>query len=777
MHTYRGLRNISRLLVTAIIAPISTAMFAQTVDRAVRPPVAIQKEPAPGEGMQARNVPGIEAPAFSQQEIDQLSLPPHETRVGAVRVLPVAPELVGGWAINASGQRFWSVRIQVPGAIGLRLHFEGFSIGSGRVWIGGNVSGAMRWFGPYSDQGLLKTGDFWTETVFSDSVEVEYLPASAADAVPFHIGEAFQWWKLLQPNRPSAARPGLFRDANRPLAINFPYGCYKDESCFDGYSYINEISKGTAYIIIGDKTCTGTFINDNNSSFLPLFLTAGHCVSTPSEASMVDAFFDYKTPGCADPTGAGGFVNPSLDPGQHQVSGATLITYSYLPAGAGSVNTSAPDFSFLLLSGVPDVQAFFAGWSGNSQIGDHVYSVSHPQNLPQAFAEGNIVSEQGTHDDFFLVSFNQGTTDHGSSGSGLFDQTDHLVGVDSYEPSASQYACDDTTHSAGYTRFSSIYPQIQDYLTDTKAPVRPTISSFSASQGTITAGHSVTLSWTVLYATTVTIDHSVGTVNAKSGTATVSPASTTTYTLTATNSAGTVTQTATVTVQGNQVTPPAAVLPHFAVGGGFVSDIYAVNTGAQAANFSIAFYDNDGKPAEVPYGQSKISVLSDTVPAHGTKFYELGTANGASVGGSATVANDASINIQALFRRHGSDGSYYEAGVPVTTGSNEVEVPFDATKFSGNGSQIYTGLAIANMDISKQANVTCTARDSNGNVVPNAITVAPLNPLGHFANYLFPALTGLRGYIDCTSNARIGAMGIRALGNNGISSLPAAVPR
>ncbi|MCJ7656815.1 MAG: InlB B-repeat-containing protein, partial [Candidatus Atribacteria bacterium] len=78
-------------------------------------------------------------------------------------------------------------------------------------------------------------------------------------------------------------------------------------------------------------------------------------------------------------------------------------------------------------------------------------------------------------------------------------------------------------------------------------PTTPIINSFLANPTTITAGESATLSWSVTDATSVTIDHGVGTV-ALSGATTVSPIPTTTYTLTATNAAGSVTATTTVTV-------------------------------------------------------------------------------------------------------------------------------------------------------------------------------------------------------------------------------------
>ena len=81
----------------------------------------------------------------------------------------------------------------------------------------------------------------------------------------------------------------------------------------------------------------------------------------------------------------------------------------------------------------------------------------------------------------------------------------------------------------------------------TKVGTGPTIVSFTATPTSIKAGESSTLAWTVQNADTVQIT-SIGNVNPKQGTATVSPTQTTTYTLTASNAQGQVTSVQTVTV-------------------------------------------------------------------------------------------------------------------------------------------------------------------------------------------------------------------------------------
>jgi hypothetical protein len=74
----------------------------------------------------------------------------------------------------------------------------------------------------------------------------------------------------------------------------------------------------------------------------------------------------------------------------------------------------------------------------------------------------------------------------------------------------------------------------------------PTISSFSASSTSVTAGSNVTLSWEVTGASYIIVSPTIGATRATS--ASVSPSSTTTYTLYATNAFGRSTSTVTITV-------------------------------------------------------------------------------------------------------------------------------------------------------------------------------------------------------------------------------------
>jgi peptidoglycan-associated lipoprotein len=76
---------------------------------------------------------------------------------------------------------------------------------------------------------------------------------------------------------------------------------------------------------------------------------------------------------------------------------------------------------------------------------------------------------------------------------------------------------------------------------------RPTITTFTVEPSTVERGQSATLKWSVANATSVIIDHGIGSVDV-SGQRTVVPADSTTYGLTARNENGSAAATATVNV-------------------------------------------------------------------------------------------------------------------------------------------------------------------------------------------------------------------------------------
>jgi len=112
--------------------------------------------------------------------------------IGKHRALPSDALKKGKWSKLPDGLRIWRLAIQSPGAKGMRVHFAKFNAGKGKVWIYGGPAGDVRAEASYTGTGIDNTGTFWSDTVFADSVTVEYEPvkgASSKGAPPFEIAE------------------------------------------------------------------------------------------------------------------------------------------------------------------------------------------------------------------------------------------------------------------------------------------------------------------------------------------------------------------------------------------------------------------------------------------------------------------------------------------------------------------------------------------------------------------------------------------------------------
>ena len=119
-----------------------------------------------------------------------------------------------------------------------------------------------------------------------------------------------------------------------------------------------------------------------------------------------------------------------------------------------------------------------------------------------------------------------------------------------------------TVYTISATNAAGTVTQSTTIVVSSAPPVGtpPVIGTFSSNPSTINSGGTSTLSWNVTGADWVSIDQNIGGVDG-SGTKVVSPAASTFYTLSATNSAGTVSRSAVITVSSapQVATPPVIV--------------------------------------------------------------------------------------------------------------------------------------------------------------------------------------------------------------------------
>jgi lysyl endopeptidase len=217
--------------------------------------------------------------------------------------------------------------------------------------------------------------------------------------------------------------------------------------------------------------CTGQLLNDTDASTqVPWFYSANHCFEndnlpdkTASQlqtvASTLNTFWFFEAVSC----------NVRTTPAYSQlIDGATYI-----------YNNPGADSLFLRLNGIPPAGAFFAGWDANPiPVGSSVVVIHHPNGDLKKVSQGSVVAystpqpplPSGASSTFSEVGYNSGTTEPGSSGSGLFtfDGSQYRLRGTLYGGGA---ACDALSATDWYSQFDKVYASLAPYLGSAAANV------------------------------------------------------------------------------------------------------------------------------------------------------------------------------------------------------------------------------------------------------------------------------------------------------------------
>lgn len=204
------------------------------------------------------------------------------------------------------------------------------------------------------------------------------------------------------------------------------------------------VSGGYGYL------CTGSLINDlDNSTQIPYFATAGHCVSTNSEAASMELYWNFQTASCNGSTLASNYTSRS--------GGATLKT-------AQSISENSDigvklDYSLLVLNDNPPNGVYLSGWASSFQsAGINITGIHHPAGDVKKISKGlNLGSSGNGH---YGVRWTNGVTEGGSSGSGIWNDSLELIGV----LSGGSSSCSNKSGTDVYTSFDSFYPYISQYI-------------------------------------------------------------------------------------------------------------------------------------------------------------------------------------------------------------------------------------------------------------------------------------------------------------------------
>lgn len=327
----------------------------------------------------------------------------HEKRLAIAedRTVDAGPGNEGSWQVASDGSLIWRLRVRVDGATDLHMGFGRYALAAGaKLWVIGSDD---YYEGPYTAE---DAAPLWVPMVPGDAATIElHLPAGqriSDNALALtHVGAGFR---------------DLFKEQGRIGNPGASGACNINVVCPLGQPYAAE-ARALAYYEFradsgGTYICTATLMNDVPNDRRNLVLTAAHCLSTPTEAASMRLYWNYQSTSCATNTG--------ISFAQNQ-TGTTL-----------RATRADADFTLVELNQGPDPSwnLYYAGWDATNIAPSGSIGLHHPRgdaakvnNSPVAPRTTNNCIDTGggsTNTHWYAGPYDQGTTEGGSSGSGLW---------------------------------------------------------------------------------------------------------------------------------------------------------------------------------------------------------------------------------------------------------------------------------------------------------------------------------------------------------------------
>lgn len=317
----------------------------------------------------------------------------------------------GKWEEVEAG-RVWSLEIHSPGALSLNFIFDRFNLAEGAELYMYNMQRDMV-IGPITNEQNNKKERFATDIIRGETVILElYEPRSEIGKSKLSISKISQG----------------YRDIAYYIGFGDSAPCHNDINCSVGDDWQDE-SDAVCMILTDDGTriCSGALINNGCQDFTPYILTAFHCLEdfppddilSGAEITAAEDWvfrFQYKSPNCngSEPTHFYSFYGDTF---------------------RSAWNSTHTDFALLELDSQP-LQAYtgikYAGWTRSATPATSSVGIHHPMGdvMKISIENDDAVADDwfGGGDTHWLVEFDDGIVEPGSSGSPLFNQNGLIVG-------------------------------------------------------------------------------------------------------------------------------------------------------------------------------------------------------------------------------------------------------------------------------------------------------------------------------------------------------------
>ncbi len=326
---------------------------------------------------------------------------------------------VGGeWQDLPDGMALWRLPVHAAGALTLDFGFRRLFLPPGAQLFIGNSN---RQLGAYTDADNQRSGQFWTPLLYGDDALIEVLlpqsmkPFLEIDLSTVHVGYR-----------------DIFRPASGPKSFFNPGtgsgSCNVDTICPDGDTWRSQIN-AEAVVVSSGGFCSGQLLNDARNDHVPYLSTANHCISTQSGANSVIIYWKYESPVCRAVSSFESAQPVPTNDAIEQIGGAHLVAAD-----------PQADFTLLKLNTPPPAAAnvYWNGWDRSENTFDGGVVVHHPQSDAKriSFSAGTITLDDLDHGEdapglhhWRVDHYTLGTTEQGSSGSGLMDANHRVRGV------------------------------------------------------------------------------------------------------------------------------------------------------------------------------------------------------------------------------------------------------------------------------------------------------------------------------------------------------------
>jgi len=304
-------------------------------------------------------------------------------------------------------------------------------------------------FGPYPANKLAQSKVFWSPVLEGDTGTMEiFLPSGVSPASV----------SIAMPQLSHLVKAGAdLLKAEPESDIGRSGACEQDVACVNPSAALRSQAKAVAKILFTTAghsfICTGTLLNDSTTSNTPYLYTASHCIDSQEAAGTLNSYWFFDAVACGS---------------------KTVPPYVLVAGGAMLLGRSEDyDWSLVRLNKPPPPGAVFSSWRAEPlTFPTPVTVVHHPEGDLKKVSQGSSFEYFvfGDGSTFGHVRYTQGTTEEGSSGSGLLT----IASSGSfYELRGGLFAGDASCTNPGgadyYSRLDKALPLLTQYLTPNAA--------------------------------------------------------------------------------------------------------------------------------------------------------------------------------------------------------------------------------------------------------------------------------------------------------------------